>query len=450
MHTMTVAAIAALSLSLGAYAQTPTTEQAPATQCPKQGCPGCMMNTLTPAEQAAGWELLFDGRTTTSWRGYKQEEFPKQGWKVERGMLQVMAGGGGGDIITINTYTDFELALEFKVSEKANSGIIYRVTEEHAAPWMTGPEYQVLDDAGYGVEPTDSHAAGGLYDLIKPGADKISKPTGQWNQALIRIKGGQLEHWLNGVKVVACDMNGEDFAELIAKSKFNPYEGFGVRETGHICLQDHGNDVWFRNIKIRDLAKPMPGEIALFNGKDLEGFTAFSPDAEGAKDTWSVQDGMIVCKGEPAGYILTHEQYENFVLTFEWRYPAQAGNSGVLLRKTGEDKVWPRCFEAQLMSGHAGDFYVIDGFPALDTPQGSTGRRTENLATAENPVGAWNRYEIVLAGDRCTLYVNGKLVNDARNVERIPGSICFQSEGVPIHFRNIRLAPIAMPAVSGP
>jgi predicted secreted protein len=189
------------------------------------------VNQLTPAEKAAGWTLLFDGTSTGPWRSYRGTGFPAKGWVIDEQCLKVSAGGGGGDIVTMDQYRDFELVLEFRVAPKANSGIMYRVTEEHDTPWQTGPEYQILDDAGHGAAPTDAHSTGALYDLYPPPANKVMRGAGEFNEVRIRLKDNQLEHWLNGVKLLACDMAGEDFRQRVSASKFKGYAGFGGSST---------------------------------------------------------------------------------------------------------------------------------------------------------------------------------------------------------------------------
>jgi hypothetical protein len=402
-------------------------------------------NRLTPAEKAAGWKLLFDGRSTDHWRGYRRDAFPEKGWVIDGDCLHVVAGGGGGDIITIGQYENFELTLEWRVGEKANSGIMYRVTEQYDAPWKTGPEYQILDDVGDGMKPTDIHSAGALYDLYPPEEGKTVAPTGEFNTTRIVVNNNRLQHWLNGRKIIECDLAGEEWKWRVEASKFSVYEGFGENARGHIALQDHGNDVWFRNIKVRDLSARMPGEVRLFNGRDLTGWTAFLPDEARMEDVWSVEDGILICKGKPAGYIRTKADYTNYVLRLQWRFnpvTKEAGNSGVLLRMIGEDKVWPRSVEAQLQSGNAGDFWNIDNFPMKTDPQRTSGRNTRKTHFAERPIGEWNTYEIIVDGGSIILNVNGETVNEAWDVMETPGKICLQSEGAEIHFRDIRLAPI--------
>lgn len=401
---------------------------------------------LTPAEIAAGWKLLFDGQNIDAWKGYRQQGWPKSRWTISDGTIQCVGGEGATfDLMTVDEYGDFELTLEFKTALKANSGIIYRATEKHDAAWQTGPEFQILDDTGVGLKPDDGRSCGAMYDLFTPAAAKVLKPAGEFNQARIYLRNNQLEHWLNGVKVVECDLNTDDWTSRIAKSKFKDYEGFGVQPRGHIVLQDHGDVVSYRNIRIRDLDAKMPGEISLFDGKTMNGWTyKLDPDSPMDK-TWSVQDGAIICAGNPAGYIRTEKDYTNFVLKLQWRFSPvtkKAGNSGVLVRMVGEDKVWPKSVEAQLMSGNAGDFFSIENFPMKADPARSKGRHVARMRTAERPVGEWNEYEIIVDHGNITLKVNGDTVNHAWDVEEVSGKICLQSEGAEIHFKNIRLAPI--------
>jgi hypothetical protein len=193
------------------------------------------------------------------------------------------------------------------------------------------------------------------------------------------------------------------------------------------------------------------GEIRLFNGKDFTGWTYHLNDPNvKMEEVWSIDpsEGILICKGRPAGYIRTVDDYTNYVLRLEWRFnpvTKRAGNSGVLLRVVGPDKVWPRSVEAQLQSGAAGDFWLIDGSP-LDTPKERVDPRAARhrlrTHTNEKPIGEWNEYEITCDGGKVTLKVNGEVLNEGTNAEEIPGKIALQSEGSEIHFRNIRLTPI--------
>ncbi len=185
--------------------------------------------------------------------------------------------------------------------------------------------------------------------------------------------------------------------------------------------------------------------IELFNGRDLSGWKAILPEGAKPEDTWSWQDGVLVCKGQPIGYIRTERDYTNYALQLEWRFSPvtrQPGNSGVLLRIVGPDKVWPRCVEAQLQHENAGDFWNIDDFPMRTDPSRTQGRNTKRTHFNERPVGEWNRYDITVDGPRITLRVNGEVLNEAWDVREVPGKIGLQSEGAEIHFRNVRLRPL--------
>jgi len=217
-------------------------------------------NTLSEEEQAAGWKLLFDGKTTNGWRGYNKATFPTKGWKIDNeGNLTVSKSGTeeegfGGDIITTEQFENFELLVDFMVTDTGNSGILYRVLEaEGQAIWFNAPEFQVLDDQTYidmgGMDMT-THLTGDNYDLHSS-TGKYSNPIGEWNTAKIVVNGNQVEHWLNGKKTVEYELLSPEWEALVAKSKFKDYPEYGRTVKGHIGLQDHGHLIKFRNIKIR-------------------------------------------------------------------------------------------------------------------------------------------------------------------------------------------------------
>ncbi|MFT3685740.1 MAG: DUF1080 domain-containing protein [Phycisphaerales bacterium] len=403
-------------------------------------------------DDALGWTWLTGSDRESLWRGYKQQTFPA-GWTMMKAALASKAGGSGGDIMTREQYGDFELTFDFNCDAKANSGVIYRATEQYDASWMTGPEFQVIDDAGNNLQPGDPHSSGALYDIIKPPAGKTFK-AGDWNTGRIYIRNGLIQHWLNGKKVAeieAFDAQGKPTAawtKAIAASKFKDYTGFGVQPKGSIVLQDHGDKVTYRDIKVRALDTKAPRQVDLFNGKDLTGWTAVVPDLAAKKEDqtkpWTINGGVLCCAGNPGGYIRTNEKFTNFVFRCQWRFdPAKgAGNSGVLLRMNGEDKVWPRSIEAQLESGNAGDFWNIDQMKMGVAKERTNGRNTKHTHGAERPLGQWNEYEIVCDHGAVKLYVNGELLNEAVDCEETPGYICLQSEGSYIEFRNIRIVPL--------
>jgi hypothetical protein len=209
-------------------------------------------NTLTAKEKENGWKLLFDGKTTDGWRAYKGKDVPAA-WKVIDGALVVSPKNGeGGDIVTKDQYENFELSIEWKVTKGANSGIMYRVSESKGAPYETGPEYQVLDNKNHadGKEPKTSAAS--CYAIYAPTKD-VTKPIGEWNKARIVVNGNKVEHWLNGEKVVEYEFGSDDWNKRVAESKFKDAKDYGKEKKGHIDLQFHGDEVAFRNIKIKVL-----------------------------------------------------------------------------------------------------------------------------------------------------------------------------------------------------
>jgi hypothetical protein len=206
-------------------------------------------NILTAAEKQAGWRLLFDGLSPKGWHGYKKDAFP-EGWQVSDGCLVRVAPAG--DIITDDEFQDFELSIEWRVSPGGNSGIMYRVTEDHGAPWETGPEYQILDNAEHADGKNPLTSAASCYALYAPPKD-VTVPVGLFNQTRIVLQGNHVEHWINGVKVAEYELGSPEWKKLVAESKFGQMPDYGRRPKGKIDLQDHGDKVWYRNIKIREI-----------------------------------------------------------------------------------------------------------------------------------------------------------------------------------------------------
>ncbi|MCH7490127.1 MAG: DUF1080 domain-containing protein [Gemmatimonadetes bacterium] len=207
------------------------------------------MNRLTASERADGWELLFDGDTTDEWRGFRQDSMP-DGWKVVDGALTRVAPAG--DIITKKQFKNFELQLEWKIAEAGNSGIMFRVTEDQRRAWLSGPEMQVLDDARHRDGQVPETSAGSNYGLHapKPGAVRAA---GSWNSVRLLVRESHVEHWLNGVKVVEYELESPEWERLVSQTKFDTIPSYGRQRTGHIALQDHGDRVAYRNIKIKRL-----------------------------------------------------------------------------------------------------------------------------------------------------------------------------------------------------
>ena len=226
-------------------------------------------NRLTLQEKSAGWTMLWDGRSSKGWVSPKTGSFPEKGWEMKDGVLSVKPGGGGGDIITEERFKDFELTLEFRIAEGANSGVKYFVQSsltgkdhlDSKAMKMTpaiGLEFQLLDDARHPdakMGRDGNRTIASLYDLIAASPDKTVHPPGEWNTARIVAKGDHVEHWLNGEKVVEYERDSRDFEKLVERSKYKSIAHFGQWSDGHILLQDHGNSASFRNVKIRRLTR---------------------------------------------------------------------------------------------------------------------------------------------------------------------------------------------------
>ena len=229
------------------------------------------MNLLSDKDKAEGWILLFDGKSFEGWRGLGREGIPEGHWTIEDRAIKKVPSENvplqedgqplvGGDLITIQTFENFELTFEWKISRAGNSGIKYNVSEDmstaHTPMYAAlGFEYQILDDLGHpNAQVNDNHTAGSLYDLISPEGKNL-KPVGEFNTAWIVFNGNHGEHWLNGMKVLEYDLDTPEMDAIVAASKYKNIKDFAKKRRGHIVLQDHTDAVWFRNIKIR-IIKP--------------------------------------------------------------------------------------------------------------------------------------------------------------------------------------------------
>lgn len=217
-------------------------------------------NTLTAKEKKQGWKLLFDGKTLNGWHNFNSDKIG-EAWEVADGSIHLnkkqqegFQVKGGGDIVTADEFENYELSLEWKIAPCGNSGIIFNVVEsaQYQYVWQTGPEMQVLDNACHPDAKIEKHRAGNLYDLIKSPKESV-KPANEWNLAKIKLNKGHLQFWLNGVKQVDTKMFTPEWEAMIKGSKFKDMPGFGKARKGHISLQDHGDLVWFKNVKIKEL-----------------------------------------------------------------------------------------------------------------------------------------------------------------------------------------------------
>lgn len=205
-------------------------------------------STLTEAEEEAGWRLLFDGKSLEGWRTYREGGSPGEGWQIEGGMLRKVRGVKAGDIMTEETFENFEFSWEWKLEEKGNNGVKYFIIPERKA--TVGHEYQMIDDSI--VKDAESSCAS-FYLVVAPDPDKPLKPMGEWNTSRILVKGNHVEHWLNGAKVLDYECGDPAILEQVQKTKFKKALQFGTKVTGHILLTDHKDECWFRNVKIREI-----------------------------------------------------------------------------------------------------------------------------------------------------------------------------------------------------
>jgi hypothetical protein len=241
---------ALFTMVLSAAAQQPADTGKPATSLPH-------VNTISAGEKRAGWKLLFDGKTTIGWRNFKKQDI-SQGWQVHDGAL-CRIDNTAGDIVTMDEYDNFELQLDYKVPEHANSGILYRVSEDRGATWATGPEFQILDNTDPHGDSQRSAWCYGLYQSpMDPKTGKpvdATKPVGEWNHIRLVCSGPHIEHWMNGVKYCEYEIGSDDWNQRVAKSKFGKMPGFAKNTKGYLSLQgDHGN-VCYANIKIRPISR---------------------------------------------------------------------------------------------------------------------------------------------------------------------------------------------------
>lgn len=391
-------------------------------------------NSLTSLEKAAGWRLLFDGETPSGWRAAGREAFPDSGWEVVDGALRHRADVRSGDLVSTLPLRDFEAEFEWKVAAGGNSGVKYRAVErpgdaaEGAPPGLFGPEYQILDGAA--DEP--SKATASLYSLA-PAAGGKPNLAGAYNHSRIVARGAAVEHWLNGERVVAADVAGPEFEKKLAASGYASDPGFGGAGRVFFGLQDHGDEVWFRSLRARDLAA-LPGEpVALFDGRSLAGWRPFG-DARYAADAGSV---LGETGGGAQSFLLTEASYGDFL--FEVDVLAEGeGNSGIQVR-------------SRLTNGEKGPVvgYQIEIDPSDRAYSGGLydeARRGWLQSLEKNEAGRrafrkgeWNRYRIECVGPSIRAWVNGVPtadVLDATDLEGVIGLQVHSGKGTRVRWRD--------------
>lgn len=378
-------------------------------------------NTLTSAEIADGWQLLFDGQTLNGWRDYNGTTLTKP-WHAVNGCIQAQGAGSDSDgyIVTERQYENFELTWDWKLSPGGNSGILYHVVErpQFAVPYVTGPEYQLIDEPGF-PEPLEEWQKLGVdYAMYLPDKTLMQvNPAGQWNNSKIIFDNGHVEHWLNGVKILHFDAWTDDWFARKNSGKWAHAPEYGLARKGVICLQDHGYPASFRNIKIRELPRKTH-QVTLFNGTDLHGWETYGTEH------WYVQNGLLVCESgadKQYGYLSTREYYDDFELTLEFKQEAD-GNSGVFIRSFIEEGVKINGWQVEVApKGHdTGGIYESYGRGWLV--------QIPDEKEAFLKVGDWNTLRIKVQGNNVTTWLNDhEMVNlDDDKIGSAQGRIALQ------------------------
>ncbi len=398
-------------------------------------------NTLTEAETAEGWTLLFDGSSLGEWRNYNSEELT--GWRAVDGAIQ--ADGSGGDasgyIVTRREYENFHLSVDWRLTEGGNSGLLYHVVErpEFKVPYVTGPEYQLIDKEGWekANAPTTLEAWQSLgvdYAMHLPNLEGVRvNPPGQWNNSEIVFDNGHVEHWLNGVKIVEFEAWTDDWFARRESGKWENAPEYGLAHRGLICLQDHGDPAAFRNIKIKELPRKPGGTVDLFNGVDLTGWVPYGTEK------FYVEDGALVLESGPDklyGYLGTREYYDDFDCTFEFLEEAD-GNSGFFFRSVVFPVAMVNGWQVEIApaGNHSGGIYESYGRGWLFQPP------------VEHLIEGWNTMRVKVVGDNATVWLNGTEVTNLTDeaFARRQGRIALQIHdggGIKVKFRNMKLTKL--------
>lgn len=393
-------------------------------------------NTLTEKEKAEGWELLFDGQSLDSWKMYNGGAVT--GWVVEDECLVALGQGGdiGGDIITKKQYDNFEISIDWKAGKGGNSGLMYHVLEGEnlIAPYLTGPEYQFIDEEGFDGTLEEWQKTGCDYAMHLPDLNKKKlNPAGKWNNSKIIFDNGHVEHWLNGEKILEFEAWTPDWYKKRDSGKWEKMPEYGLSPVGHICLQDHGAKFWFKNIKIKSLPEKEKEKVSLFNGHDLTGWRIFGTEK------WWAENGLLICESGPDeeyGYLGTERYYKDFDLTLEFKQEAD-GNSGVFIRSIIEGtKIAGWQVEVAPKNHDTGGIYESYGRGWLE----QIPDEKENILKEND----WNTMRIKVVGDEITTWLNDiQMVNlKDEKIGDAVGRIALQIHsggGIKVLWRNIEL-----------
>jgi hypothetical protein len=394
-------------------------------------------NELTEKELADGWQLLFDGKTLDNWKNYNGTT-AAEGWHVVDGCIQAKGTGSdaNGYLVTTKQYENFELRWDWKLSKGGNSGMLYHVVEnpKFAVPYITGPEYQLIDEPNFDGKLEEWQRLGVDYAMYLPDRSLMKiNPAGEWNNSKIVFDNGHVEHWLNDVKILEFEAWTDDWHARKNNGKWSNAPEYGLAQKGVICLQDHGYPASFRNIKIKELPRKT-AEVVLFNGKDLSGWEAFG------EELWYVKDGYLVCESGPKkgyGYLATRNYYDDFDLTVEFKQEAN-GNSGVFIRSFIEKDVRISGWQVEVApkGNDTGGIYESYG-------RGWLVQIPDEKETILKE-GEWNTLRIRLQGDNVKTWLNGQEMVDLQDekIGRAQGRIALQIHdkgGIKVLWRNLKL-----------
>lgn len=398
-------------------------------------------NVLTAKEKADGWELLFDGKTLNGWRDYNGKTLTEP-WHVVDGCIQAKGDGSdaSGYMVTDREFENFILSWDWKLSKGGNSGMLYHVVErpQYAVPYITGPEYQLIDEPNFPEKLEEWQKTGADYAMHVPDKSKMNvRPYGEWNNSRIVFDNGHVEHWLNGKKILEFEAWTDDWHILKNSGKWATAPEYGLAHKGVICLQDHGYPASFRNIKIKQLPRKSGKKVTLFNGKNLDGWDAYGTER------WYVEDGLLVCESGPDkqyGYLATRNYYDDFDLTLEFKQEAD-GNSGVFIRSFVEEGAKVNGWQVEVApKGYdTGGIYESYGRGWLiQIPD-----ERENILKE----GEWNTMRIRVKGDNVQTWLNGEQmvnINDAK-IGAGKGRIALQIHdggGIKVVWRNLKLTTL--------
>jgi len=402
------------------------------------GC-GNKTNELSEQEISEGWELLFDGENLDNWRAYNAEGTGS--WLVENGLLAASGNGSdsNGYIITRKQYDNFDLKFEWKIAPEGNSGVMYHVieSEKFHTPYLTGPEYQLVDDIEFPEELEEWQKTGADYAMYTPdNSKKILKPVGKWNSSRIIFDNGHVEHWLNGEKILEFEAWTDEWFTLKNSGKWVDAPEYGLSSMGYISLQDHGSKIWFRNMKIKELPKKEQEIVELFNGEDLSGWIKYG------NEQWYVEDGLLVCESGPDkeyGYLATDMYYRDFDLSVDFKQVSD-GNSGIYFRSTVEGTIISGWQVEVAPKGHdSGGIYESYGRGWL---QQIPDEKEEYLKEGE-----WNTMRIRLEGSKVTTWLNGNLMVELEDtlIGKANGRVALQIHdggGIKVLWKNLVLQPL--------